>query len=174
MLAFWCVKSFFIDPYFKKKEEEELEQQKMEHASKISEKRKEAIAYRALMRETYSRIVDRESQTAGLIIERALYGQHELVMQYGSSGQQVPDTVEAFDVTVAVQVMLNDNATLNFSNVSKSYLPGFFDCHFGQPKKLFIRYRYHNSIYQVVLDERENALLPNERKWIQFKNLFFK
>jgi len=164
-LSFYFIKSFFIDPYLKKKEEEELAKQKEENTNRISEKRLEAATYRALMQETYSRIVERESQTAGLIIEKAVYGDPDLVMQYANETEPIPSSADAFDVTVAVQMMLADNSTLNFLSASKSHLPGFFDCNFGRPKKLVIKYRYHNSLYQVLLDDRESAALPNDRKF---------
>ena len=167
ILGFYCVKSFFIDPYLERKNEEHLNSEKEANVSQINEKRTEAITYRSLMMETYNRIVERESLSNGLIIERAVYGDPDLITLYIDGEDQnrsIPESMDAFDVTIAVQCMLNDSSVITFSEGSKSFLPGFYDCNFGREKKLLIRYRYQSMLNQVILCERESSQLPNDRK----------
>lgn len=173
ILGFYFVKNYFIDPFLAKKEAADMASAKEEGASRVNEKRREAITYRHLMQETYRRMVDKEAATNGLIIERAVYGDPSAVFQYGADTRPIPDSADAFDVTVAVQVMLADNSTLAFSDAAKCHLPGFFDLNYGRPKQLLIRYRCHNKTYQVLLDEREPAALPNERTYTSHTHTMF-
>lgn len=170
ILGFYCVKSFFIDPYLERKNEEHLNSEKEANVSQINEKRTEAITYRSLMMETYNRIVERESLSNGLIIERAVYGDPDLITLYIDGEDQnrsIPESMDAFDVTIAVQCMLNDSSVITFSEGSKSFLPGFYDCNFGREKKLLIRYRYQSMLNQVILCERESSQLPNDHHRIR-------
>lgn len=163
LLGFYLIKSFFVDPYIAKKEAADLEEEKAQHAGRLDEQRKQATTYRRLMAETYKRTVDREVSSNGLVIERAIYGERVAVQQYATDGRPVSDEADAFDVTVAVAVMTSENSTLTFSDVAKCHLPGFFDCNYGQEKVLFVRYRYREDSYEVLLEEREPAVLPSDR-----------
>lgn len=164
LLGFYLVKSFFIDPYIAKKEAADLEEEKAQHAGRLNEQRVQATTYRRLMAETYKRTVDRETASLGLTIERAIYGERIVVQQYATDSRPVPDDANAFDVTVAVTVMISESSTLIFSDAAKCHLPGFFDCNYGQEKVLFLRYRYRKDLYEVILEEREPAVLPSDRK----------
>ncbi|KAI2802825.1 hypothetical protein RDWZM_001104 [Blomia tropicalis] len=167
LAAYVAAKTFIIDPYLRRREAETASTKAEENASKIAERRREAVAYRSLMRDVYTRIVERESQSAGLLIERAIYGDADVVMNYSEYDHPIPDITDAFDVTLAVQVM-TDNSNLVFTESSKSYLPGFFDSCIGRPKKLLIRYRFRNANHQVILEEKEAARLPCNQHRIQY------
>ena len=148
-----------------------MEEEKAQHAGRLDEQRKQATTYRRLMAETYKRTVDREVSSNGLVIERAIYGERVAVQQYATDGRPVSDEADAFDVTVAVAVMTSENSTLTFSDVAKCHLPGFFDCNYGQEKVLFVRYRYREDSYEVLLEEREPAVLPSDRKLLNLMSL---
>lgn len=156
-----------------------MEQKKESSSTKISEKKNEAMAYIVLMKETYERILEREHMNQGLIVDRAIYGTVNIIDDIVSQRQQFHNTSNAFDVTVALQVMVNDDSTIRFSPTSKSHLPGFYDPDISAKKKLLIRYKHHNQLYQVVLNEMDAMVLPCESKTLKkilkqkLKFLFF-
>lgn len=161
LLGYYVIKTLVIDPYLKRREEQEREVMKESRSSELEERRKSSMAYVELMRDTYVKIVERERNASGLVIEQALYGDESRVLQHENDSRAIPPEEWCFDCTVALQVMVTEESRLTLAPVSKSYLPGFFDPHLGAPKKLLVRYRFGNQTYRVLLDENESASLPS-------------
>lgn len=161
MILFYLVKQYLL-PSLKKEGKEEAKSPELPL--------QQALLFRRLVEQSYRALLQRQSSLNGLIVQCAVYGQSEALKGYASEGTALPQLTEhCFDVTVPVQLMLNESTgTIVFSDANKSYLPGFYDCASGKAKQLLIRYTHQNLNYQVLLGEREAAVLPTQAHLIHW------
>ena len=107
----------------------------------------------------------------GLLIETAFYGRiglveslqqlihsnllEEMELRYRLADPQT----EVIDVRISLQCQVKDSKLI-LPSVSKSSLLGFFDPCLNQDKKLFIRYRYRDVVYDALFDDLDPVVLP--------------
>jgi DnaJ family protein C protein 11 len=160
LLAYFCAKTLIIDPHNKRSEEEEVKKSRRENASKLAERKKEAKSVINLMEATFERVVDQETAKKGLVILRALYGSPEAIEPLLDDTESVPETAEAFNVTIPLQCLVKDSV-LSLPPGSKVNLPGFYDPCLGEEKQLSVRYRFRDLVHQVVVNDEESLEIPN-------------
>jgi DnaJ family protein C protein 11 len=162
LLGYYCLKVFIINPFNKRQEEKDKQKLRNANSAKMAEKRKEAESVIALMREAFSRIVERETEKSGLVIVKAIYGNQSVINEYSDDERLIPLDSEAFEVTIPLQCLVNNDSTLSLTNASKSQLPGFYDPNLGEAKHLFIRYKYKDKLHEIIIDDLESVSLPSE------------
>ncbi|XP_054165299.1 dnaJ homolog subfamily C member 11-like [Oppia nitens] len=160
LLSFYCLQTFIINPYNRRESAKEKERVRKQNRSKIVERRKEAEAVITLMRELYARIMDRETEKKGLIIDRALYGSESAIDRFKDNEETLSLDEEAFDVVLPLQCLVNNDSTLTLTDASKAQLPGFYDPCMGEDKKLYIRYKYNERIHQILIDDSQALHIP--------------
>lgn len=162
LLGYYCFKRFVIDRYLKSKKEEEEQSKADEINRTLNERKKEAKSYILLIDDSYDKIVKREKDKKGLIIEKAIYGELSACLLHENSDQLIAQDENAFDVTKAVQVMTRESdSSIHFYESSKSYLPGFYDTNVGGPKSLLIKYTFNDEHYRCVIGEHDPVQLPS-------------
>ena len=162
LLSFYCLKTFVINPYNRRQTEKEKQRVRNANRAVVIERRKEADAVLSLMRETYARIVERETEKNGILIVRALYGSETVINQYKDNEELVPSDEEAFEVVIPLQCLVNADSTLSITDASKAQLPGFYDPCMGEDKKLFIKYKFSDKLHQVLVEDNEPVLIPSK------------
>ncbi|KAK8760295.1 hypothetical protein V5799_028436 [Amblyomma americanum] len=159
LVAWYVLQTFVIVPYMERQKQREAKRAREANAAKLAERRKEAEAAVALMHETYIRIKSNEEARGGLVVIEALYGNFSEEQENNSPpGATVREVV---DVTVAVQCLVKDSHII-LTDASKSNLPGFYDPCLGEPKALYIRYRFRNLAHEVRLADEEAVHIPKE------------
>ncbi|CAG2105090.1 unnamed protein product, partial [Medioppia subpectinata] len=163
LLGFYCLKTFIINPYNRRQTEKEKERVRTKNRTKLVERRKEAHNVIELMRESFKRIVDRETQKKGLLITRALYGNRLAIERLEESDADIDeDEEEVYDVVLPLQCLVNSDSTLTITDSSKGQLPGFYDPCIGEDKRLLIRYSYNDNIHQIVVEDNQSVNIPSK------------
>lgn len=158
LVAWYILQTFVIVPYRVRQKQREAKRAREANASKLAERKKEAEAAVALMRETYLRGKSTEEAKGGLVIIEALYGNFSEEEENNISQMTIREVV---DVTVPLQCLVKDSH-LMLTDASKSNLPGFYDPCLGEPKSLHIRYRFRNLEHEVRLADEESVRIPKE------------
>jgi len=152
VVAWVAVDRLLVRPYLMQRERENLKKQREANRSKLLERKKEAVAAVALMRETVKRITETETAKKGLVIVRA---------EYGKLVAEDSEEEESLCVTVPVQCLVKDSKLILHES-SKSQLPGFYDPCPGEDKSLRVRYMFHGLLHQVTLADTEPLRIPKQ------------
>uniref|UniRef100_A0A224YLI0 DnaJ-like protein subfamily C member 11 n=1 Tax=Rhipicephalus zambeziensis TaxID=60191 RepID=A0A224YLI0_9ACAR len=158
LVAWYILQTFVIVPYTQRQKQREAMRAREANAAKLAERKKEAEAAVALMKETYLRIKSSEVERGGLVIVEALYGNFSEEEENNVSQTTVREVV---DVTIPLQCLVKDSH-LMLTDASKSNLPGFYDPCLGEPKSLHVRYRFRNLDHEVRLADEEAVRIPKE------------
>jgi len=132
-----------------------LARQRAANREKTLQRRQEALAATALMRETVSRCVELETARKGLIILSAIYGR--LVVE----GKEVADEEDTLDVTVPLQCLVVDSK-LVLTDVGKAQLSGFYDPCPGEAKQLRVRYLFRSVLHQCTVGDSMPLRVPRQ------------
>ncbi|CAL8093021.1 unnamed protein product [Orchesella dallaii] len=156
VILWTLISKLFLEPYEEEKKRLEKEKQKAAYKEQVAEKKAEASAAIALMRETYHKIVSDERTRSGLVIMSATYG---AIFSGTTSAQTGSSDQEVLDVTIPVQCLVRDSR-LDLHDSTKVNLPGFYDPAPGEEKSLLIRYLFQNREHQVIVQDTEAIQLP--------------
>lgn len=105
----------------------------------------------------------KEAKKKGLVILRAVYGEEAAVgiAECGVGNAECGSGAEkALDVTVALQFMVRESKLRLYAGSKKDYA-GF--CEVGEGaarKKLYVRYAFNGSVYELEVDDAEPVYLP--------------
>ncbi|KAJ1719477.1 hypothetical protein LPJ53_005777 [Coemansia erecta] len=112
---------------------------------------------------------------AGLVIERALYGDLPFATAAQNSNGVAAaldaaaaslaalahaDEPRACDVTVPLAALVAGDQLVIAAGASKRFLPGFYDPAFGAPKALFVRYSFRGAVHEAVVRDDEALAIP--------------
>jgi DnaJ family protein C protein 11 len=102
----------------------------------------------------------------GLIILEANYG---LASAFTDKGIQHPDEDEhggpmIIDVTVPLQVLVQDSRVTIPGGRGKYDLLGFYDPCIGEGKKLRIKYMFKDVLHEVTVGDRDSLRIPMKGK----------
>lgn len=106
-VAYYCAKSFIIDPYNAREKEIEIQKAKHENAAKLLQRRKEAESAIALLEESYQRIKTKESQKSGLLILKACFGKENRILSISQGEDHLTNDVH--DVRIPLQCLVLDS-----------------------------------------------------------------
>ncbi|KAJ9706901.1 hypothetical protein PVL29_002057 [Vitis rotundifolia] len=126
---------------------------------KVQEARAAAEKAQQLLQNVANRKRNRQLETGGLVITKAVYGNRKALNEPGEGDDQLPSQV--VDVTVPLNFLVNDSGQLKLhEGVKKSGIMGFCDPCPGEPKQLYVEYTYGGDRYEVVVDDYEELLIP--------------
>ncbi|ORY73064.1 hypothetical protein BCR35DRAFT_293884 [Leucosporidium creatinivorum] len=147
---------FVLDPRKRRKVTGRISELRKEHAELIAEKRTEAAEAVALLQEHVRRKVEAERLSNGLVIEEAIYG----VLESIGDKTDAEEDQRWLDVTVALQALVTNSQLIIPAGRSKANLLGFFDCAYGEKKRLRVRYSFKGRKHEVELGDLEAIAAP--------------
>ncbi|KAL9285089.1 hypothetical protein ACSQ67_024528 [Phaseolus vulgaris] len=129
---------------------------------KVKEARAASEKAQKLQENVANRKRNRQLETGGLVITRALYG-NEIVLNNLKSSSEISfeSTSDVIDVTIPLNFLVNDSGELKLhEGVKKSGIMGFCDPCPGRPKELYVEYVYAGNQYQVWAGDYEKLEIP--------------
>jgi len=115
-----------------------------------------------LLQTVATRKKNRQVETDGLIVTKALYGDPKAIERRNEQGVEGLDS-GVIDVTVPMNFLVSDSGQLKLhEGVKKSGIMGFCDPCPGQPKQLYIAYTYHSQPFEVIVGDYEELSIPQE------------
>lgn len=151
--AYWAIKVFIVNPFMKRRENEELQEQQEAAESVVNARKREAELAVRLMKDAYERSVRVERERHGLVITEAWYG--KLV------GEGEQDREKVIDVTVPLQCQVKDSKLI-LQTTSKSGLPGFYDPCVGEEKSVQVVYHFRDAMHEVTLKDTDSVAIPKQ------------
>ncbi|CAL5442037.1 unnamed protein product [Camellia sinensis] len=155
--------TFIVKPYSLKWEKHEvLDNMKRTAAQEVREARAAAEKAQQLLQNVANRKKSRQLETGGLVIAKAVYGSQNALKKKDEVGETKDELAsQVIDVTLPLNFLVNDSGQLKLhEGVKKSGIMGFCDPCPGEPKQLRVEYTCHGEIYDVVVDDYEELLIP--------------
>ncbi|XP_050264483.1 chaperone protein dnaJ 13 [Quercus robur] len=161
---YFVLKKFVFKPYYLKREKQKALENVEKTSAKVQEARAAAEKAQKLLQNVANRKRNRQLETNGLIITRALYGNRTALSRNDESRETQQElTSQVLDVTLPLNFLVSESGQLKLhEGVKKSGIMGFCDPCPGEPKQLHVEYTYRGGRYQVVVDDYEELLIPQE------------
>lgn len=130
----------------------------------VKEARAAAEKAQQLLQNVANRKRNKQAELGGLVITKAVYGNAKALKKRDESGESNDDLAsQVLDVTIPLNFLVNDLGQLKLhKGVKKSGIMGFCDPCPAEPKKLLVEYAYNGQHYQVVVDDYDELLIPQE------------
>ncbi|KDP39867.1 hypothetical protein JCGZ_03398 [Jatropha curcas] len=161
---YFFLKKYIIKPYYLKREKQKALENKEKTSAQVQEARAAAEKAQQLLQHVANRKRNRQVETNGLVITRALYGSCR-ALKKGEEQRAVDDKLasEVIDVTVPLNFLVNDSGQLKLhEGVKKSGIMGFCDPCPGEPKQLHVEYTCGGQIFEVTVDDYAELSIPQE------------
>ncbi|KAF8380498.1 hypothetical protein HHK36_027985 [Tetracentron sinense] len=130
----------------------------------VREAREAAEKAQQLLQNVANRKRNRQLETGGLIITKAVYGNRK-ALKKRNEYREVDDELasQVVDVTLPLNFLVNDSGQLKLhEGVKQSGIMGFYDPCPGEPKQLHVEYTYSGERYEVAVDDYQGLLIPQE------------
>ncbi|XP_028093128.1 chaperone protein dnaJ 13-like isoform X2 [Camellia sinensis] len=159
---YFPLKTFIVKPYYLKWEKHEVLDNMKRTAAQVREARAAAEKAQQLLQNVANRKKSRQLETGGLVIAKAVYGSQNALKKKDEVGETKDELAsQVIDVTLPLNFLVNDSGQLKLhEGVKKSGIMGFCDPCPGEPKQLRVEYTCHGEIYDVVVDDYEELLIP--------------
>ncbi|GMQ04904.1 hypothetical protein CsSME_00050149 [Camellia sinensis var. sinensis] len=159
---YFLLKTFIVKPYSLKWEKHEVLDNMKRTAAQVREARAAAEKAQQLLQNVANRKKSRQLETGGLVIAKAVYGSQNALKKKDEVGETKDELAsQVIDVTLPLNFLVNDSGQLKLhEGVKKSGIMGFCDPCPGEPKQLRVEYTCHGEIYDVVVDDYEELLIP--------------
>ncbi|XP_028093126.1 chaperone protein dnaJ 13-like isoform X1 [Camellia sinensis] len=159
---YFPLKTFIVKPYSLKWEKHEVLDNMKRTAAQVREARAAAEKAQQLLQNVANRKKSRQLETGGLVIAKAVYGSQNALKKKDEVGETKDELAsQVIDVTLPLNFLVNDSGQLKLhEGVKKSGIMGFCDPCPGEPKQLRVEYTCHGEIYDVVVDDYEELLIP--------------
>ncbi|XP_028785730.1 chaperone protein dnaJ 13, partial [Neltuma alba] len=159
---YFLLKKFLIKPYYLKRNKQKALENAEKTSSQVQEGRAAAEKAQQLQQTVANRKKSKQLETGGLVITRALYGNHVILSKINASSASSRESAsEVIDVTIPLNFLVSDSGQLKLhEGVKKSGIMGFCDPCPGEPKKLYVEYSYAGNQYKVLVDDYEELLIP--------------
>ncbi|KAL7188633.1 hypothetical protein ACSBR1_038485 [Camellia fascicularis] len=159
---YFLLKTFIVKPYSLKWEKHEVLDNMKRTAAQVREARAAAEKAQQLLQNVANRKKSRQLETGGLVIAKAVYGSQNALKKKDEVGETKDELAsQVIDVTLPLNFLVNDSGQLKLhEGVKKSGIMGFCDPCPGEPKQLHVEYTCHGEIYDVVVDDYEELLIP--------------
>lgn len=159
---YFILKKFVFKPYYLKREKQKALENMERTATQVQEARKAAAKAQQLLENVANRKRNKQQETGGLVITKAIYGNHK-ALKKGDELRETNDELasQVLDVTLPLNFLVNDSGQLKLHDgVKKSGIMGFCDPCPGEPKQLHVEYTYHGERYEVAVDDYEELIIP--------------
>ncbi|KAK7307787.1 hypothetical protein VNO77_41155 [Canavalia gladiata] len=159
---YFILKKFVIKPYYLRRNKQKALEKEEKTSAQIQEARAAAENAQKLQQNVAHRKRNRQLETSGLIILRALYGNEIILSNLNSSSEtNFESTSEIIDVTIPLNFLVNDSGQLKLhEGVKKSGIMGFCDPCPGKPKQLYVEYAYAGNQHKVWVGDYEELQIP--------------
>ncbi|CAE6031554.1 unnamed protein product [Arabidopsis arenosa] len=158
---YFLLKKFVVKPYLLKREKQKALENMEKTWGQVGEARAKAEKAQQLLQTVATRKRNRQVETDGLIVTKALYGDPKAIERRDEGVEGVDSGV--IDVTVPMNFLVSDSGQLKLhEGVKKSGIMGFCDPCPGQPKQLYIAYTYHSQTFEVTVGDYEELSIPQE------------
>ncbi|MED6157045.1 Chaperone protein dnaJ 13 [Stylosanthes scabra] len=159
---YFLLKKFIIKPYYLRRNKQKALEKDKNISSQVKEARAAAEKAQKLQENVANRKRNRQLETGGLVIMRALYGNERVLCNLNSSSEtSLESTSEVMDVTIPLNFLVNDSGQLKLhEGVKKSGIMGFCDPCPGEPKQLYIEYAYAGNEYKISVGDYEELIIP--------------
>ncbi|XP_061357836.1 chaperone protein dnaJ 13 [Gastrolobium bilobum] len=160
--VYFVLKKFFIKPYYLRRNKQKALEKEGKTSVQVQEARAAAEKAQKLQQNVANRKRNRQLETGGLVIMRALYGNQIILNNLNSSSEtSFESTSEVIDVTIPLNFLVNDSGLLKLhEGVKKSGIMGFCDPCPGEPKQLYVEYAYAGNQHKVWVGDYEELLIP--------------
>ncbi|XP_043697637.1 chaperone protein dnaJ 13-like [Telopea speciosissima] len=159
---YFLLKTFVVKPYYLKREKQKALERMQKSSIKIQEAREAAEKAHQLLQNVANRKRNKQLETGGLVITRAIYGSHKAFKKRKESRDVDDDLApQVVDVTVPLNFLMNDSGQLKLhEGVKKSGIMGFYDPCPGEPKQLHVEYTCGSEKYEVTVDDYGELVIP--------------
>ncbi|KAJ4952043.1 hypothetical protein NE237_028875 [Protea cynaroides] len=159
---YFLLKKFVVKPYYLKREKQKALEKMEKSYVQIQETRAAAEKAQQLLENVAKRKRNKQLETGGLVITRAIYGSRKAFKKKKESREVDDDLVpQVVDVTVPLNFLVNDSGQLKLhEGVKKSGIMGFYDPCPGEPKQLHVEYTYGSENYEVTVNDYEELGIP--------------
>ncbi|KAL5750919.1 hypothetical protein ACOSP7_025522 [Xanthoceras sorbifolium] len=155
--VYFVLKKFVLKPYFLKREKQKALENMEKTSAQVREAKAAAEKAQQLLQNVANRKRNRQMETSGLVITKAIYGASKVLTKGDESCSQV------VDVTLPLNFLVNGSGQLKLhEGVKKSGIMGFCDPCPGEPKQLYVEYTYGGDSYRVTVDDYQELLIPQE------------
>lgn len=114
-----------------------------------------------MLQNVATRKKNRQVETNGLIVTKALYGDPKAIERRHEGVDGVDSGV--IDVTVPMNFLVSDSGQLKLhEGVKKSGIMGFCDPCPGQPKQLYLAYTYRSQTFEATVGDYDELSIPEE------------
>ncbi|OVA13412.1 DnaJ domain [Macleaya cordata] len=156
---------FVFKPYFLKRERQKALEKMEKSSAQVREARAAAEKAQQLLQNVATRKRNKQLETGGLIITKAVYGNRKAFKRRNGSIEADDEVAsQVLDVTLPLNFLVTDSGQLKLhQGVKKSGIMGFCDPCPGEPKQLHVEYTYGAERYEVVsVDDYDELLIPQE------------
>jgi DnaJ family protein C protein 11 len=159
---YFVLKKFVIKPYYLKRNKQKALEKEGKSSAQVQEGRAAAEKAQKLQQNVANRKRNRQLETNGLVIMKALYGSNTILNNlYSSSDTSFESTSGVIDVTTPLNFLVNDSGQLKLhEGVKKSGIMGFCDPCPGDQKLLYVEYAYAGNQHKVLVGDYEELLIP--------------
>ncbi|KAK7309053.1 hypothetical protein RJT34_05478 [Clitoria ternatea] len=159
---YFLLKKLFIKPYYLRRNKQKALEEDEKTTAQVKEARAAAEKAQKLQQNVANRKRNKQLETGGLVIMRALYGNQVILNNLNSSSEtSFESTSEVIDVTIPLNFLVNDSGQLKLhEGVKKSGIMGFCDPCPGKPKQLYVEYAYGSNQHKVCVGDYEELQLP--------------
>ncbi|XP_058086825.1 chaperone protein dnaJ 13 [Magnolia sinica] len=161
---YFLLKTFVVKPYYRKRERQKALEKMEKSSAQVQEARAAAEKAQQLLQNVANRKKNKQLDTEGLVITKALYGNRKAFKRRNES-REVDDELasQVLDVTIPLNFLVNDSAQLKLhEGIKKSGIMGFCDPCPGEPKQLHVEYTYGGNKFEVAVDDYEELVIPQE------------
>ncbi|KAF7810092.1 chaperone protein dnaJ 13 [Senna tora] len=159
---YFLLKKFVIKPYYLRRNKQKAVEDSEKNSVEVREAKAAAEKAQQLQQTVANRKRNKQLEIGGLVITRALYGNHDVLNKINASNETSHEsTSDIIDVTVPLNFLVSDSGQLKLhEGVKKSGIMGFCDPCPGKPKKLYIEYSYRGKQYKVLVGDYDDLLIP--------------
>ncbi|WCJ25926.1 Chaperone protein dnaJ 13 [Euphorbia peplus] len=161
---YFLLKKLVIKPYYLQKEKQRASKNKEKTYAQVKEAMAGAERAQRLLQTVSNRKRNRQVESNGLVITKAVYGNRKALNRRDESREARDEsTSEVFDVTLPLNFLVDDSGHLKLhGGVKKSGIMGFCDPCPGEPKQLYVEYTYGGQSFEVTVDDYAELLIPQE------------
>ncbi|KAK7252678.1 hypothetical protein RIF29_36796 [Crotalaria pallida] len=159
---YFLLKKFVLKPYYLRRNKQKALEKEEKTSGQVREARAAAEKAQKLQQNVATRKRNKQLETGGLVIMKALYGNQRILSNLNSSSEtSLESTSEVVDVTIPLNFLVNDSGQLKLhEGVKKSGIMGFCDPCPGEPKQLYVEYVYAGNQYKVSVGDYEELMIP--------------
>ncbi|KAJ0104934.1 hypothetical protein Patl1_18491 [Pistacia atlantica] len=160
---YFSLKKFVFKPYYRKREKQKALENMERTSAQVREAKAAAEKAQQLLQNVANRKRNRQMETGGLVITKAVYGARNTLTRDESRDLNDETASQVMDVTLPLNFLVNDSGQLRLhEGVKKSGIMGFCDPCPGEPKQLYVEYTYRGNRYEVVVDDYDELVIPQE------------